>query len=169
MASCMKCPRVTFEGSGGFVCATRGRVGAGGEWRNFAQLFRKCIVVGNPLEIEIGRGSGLSGRATQADTHMAVLHQSIAEPEKLVVAAGGTVDRGHVRGGWRGHICQNCSVTGENELPKSCAVCLHFLRQLCHSLPSYLPWKMLHSSNHKNVSCEWMWTGREQLEAKFSI
>lgn len=31
------------------------------------------------------------------DSHMAVLHWSIAEPEKLVVATGGTVDRGHVR------------------------------------------------------------------------
>lgn len=57
MKSCLKCPQVTFWGSG-LCLGNRGRVGVGGERRNFAQLLRKCIVVDNPLEIEIGRGSG---------------------------------------------------------------------------------------------------------------
>lgn len=59
---------------------------------------RKCIVVGNPLEIEIGSGSGSSERESDAvDTHMAAPHWSIAEPKKLVVPSGGTMDRSHVR------------------------------------------------------------------------
>lgn len=84
----------------GFVWATGpGRGGVGGEWRNFAQLLRKCIVVGNPLEIEIGRGSArLLRESDVVDTHMAALHQSAAEPEKLAVATGGTVDWGQGRG-----------------------------------------------------------------------
>lgn len=32
------------------------------------------------------------------DTHMAAQHWSIAGPEKLVIATGGTVDWGQVRG-----------------------------------------------------------------------
>jgi len=51
-----KVPPLTFFTA--FVWATRRRSGEEGEWRNFEQLLRTCIVIGNPSEIEIGRGSG---------------------------------------------------------------------------------------------------------------
>lgn len=49
-----------------FVWATRGRVG---EWRNFAQLLRKFIVVDNPLKIEIGRAVAPSGERCRRHTY----------------------------------------------------------------------------------------------------
>lgn len=49
----------------------------GGERRNFAQLLMKCIVVGNPLEIEMGSAH------THTHTRGSDTQRSIAEPEKL--------------------------------------------------------------------------------------
>lgn len=119
---------------------------------------------------------------------MAVLHWSIAEPEKLAVATGGTVDRGHVRRRWRGHICQNCSGVWWRKwafklpMPHSVCLLLHwsmlFFQKLLHGTPLviitilhtlFILWQMLSSSNcrTKNVNCEWMEVERRQWKIRY--